>query len=91
MKKFNKTKNGRQVYRTLHTVVLGGQQVVPTGSAILAKLQSFRYEGNQKNFNFVKYVNLHVEQLNQHSDFQEYRVESLAENLKIFWFQDGIK
>ncbi len=28
MKKFGKTKNGRQVYRTLHTLLLGRQQVV---------------------------------------------------------------
>jgi hypothetical protein len=42
VKKFSKTKNGRQVYRTLHTILLGGQNVVSTGSAIVTKLQSFR-------------------------------------------------
>ncbi len=36
--KFSKTKNGRQVYRTLHTRLLGGQRVVLTGSAIVTKL-----------------------------------------------------
>ncbi len=44
VKKFSKTKNGRQVYRTLHTLLLGGQRVVSTGNAIVTKLQSFRYE-----------------------------------------------
>jgi hypothetical protein len=44
VKKFSKTKNGQQVYRTLHTLLLGGQRVVSTGSAIVIKLQSFRYE-----------------------------------------------
>jgi hypothetical protein len=44
VKKFSKTKNGPQVYRTLHTILLGEQHVVPTGSAIVTKLQSFRYE-----------------------------------------------
>jgi hypothetical protein len=91
VKKFSKTKNGRQVYRTLHTLLLGRQQVVSTGSAIVTKLQSFRYEGDHKNFNFDKYVNLHVEQHNQHADLQEYGVAPLAENLKTFWFQEGIK
>ncbi len=43
VKKFSKTKNGRQVYQTLHTPLLGGQRVVLTGSAIVTKLQSFRY------------------------------------------------
>jgi hypothetical protein len=68
VKKFSKTKNGQQVYRTLHTLILGGQCVVSTGSAIVTKLQSFRYEGDCKNFNFDKYINLHVEQHNQHAD-----------------------
>ncbi len=39
VKKFNKTKNGQQVYRTLHTLLLGGQHVVSTRSAIMTKLQ----------------------------------------------------
>jgi hypothetical protein len=57
----------------------------------VTKLQSFRYEGDHKNFNFDKYVNLHVEQHNQYADLQEYGVAPLAENLKTLWFQDGIK
>ncbi len=91
VKKFSKTKNGRHVYRTLHTILLGGQRVVSTGSAIVTKLQSFRYEGDRKNFNFDKYVNLHVEQHNQHADLQEYGVAPLAEKLKTLWFQEGIR
>jgi hypothetical protein len=91
VKKFSKTKNGQQVYRTLHTLLLGGQRVVLTGNAIVTRLQSFRYEGDCKNFNFDKYMNLHVEQQNQHADLQEYRVVPLAENLKTLWFQDGIR
>jgi hypothetical protein len=89
VRKFSKTKNGQQVYWTLHTILLGGQRVVSTGSAIVTKLQSFRYEGNCKNFNFDKYVNLHVEQHNQHADLQEYGVAPLIENLKTLWFQEG--
>ncbi len=91
MKKFSKTKNGRQVYRTLHTLLLGGQHVVSAGSTIVTKLQSFKYEGYRKNFNFDKYVSLHVKHHNQHADLQEYGVGPLAENLKTLWFQDGIK
>ncbi len=79
------------MYRTFHTLLLGGQCVVSTGSAIVTKLQSFEYKGDRKNFNFNKYVNLHIEQHNQHADLQEYGVAPLAENLKTLWFQDGIK
>ncbi len=57
----------------------------------MTKLQSFRYEGDHKNFNFDKYVNLHVEQHNQHADLQEYGVHPLTENLKTLWFQEGIR
>jgi hypothetical protein len=54
VKKFSKTKNRQQVYRTLHTILFGGQHVVSTKSAIMTKLQSFRYERGCKNFNFDK-------------------------------------
>jgi hypothetical protein len=64
---------------------------VSTGSTIVTKLQSFKYKGDRKNFNFDKYVNLHVEWHNQHADLQEYGVVPLAKNLKTLWFQDGIK
>ncbi len=69
-KKFSKTKNGQQVYWALHTLLLGGQCVVSAGSAIVTKLQSFKYKGDHKNFNFDKYVNLHIKQYNQHADLQ---------------------
>jgi hypothetical protein len=91
VKKFSKTKNGRQVYQTLHTLLLGGQQVALTENAICTKLQSFRYEGDHKSFNFNKYVNLHVEQHSHHADLQEYGVAPLAESLKTLWFQDEIR
>ncbi len=91
VKKFSKTKNRQQVFRTLHTLLLGGQRIVSTKNAIVTKLQSFRYEGDRKNFNFEKYVNLHVEQHIQHADLQEYGVAPLAENLKTLWFQNGIR
>jgi hypothetical protein len=86
-----KGKNGRQVWRILHATLLGGDRITATGSAIVTKLQSFRYEGDRKNFNFDKYVTLHVEQHNQHSNLTEYGVKPLDESLKIHWFQDGIK
>ncbi len=79
------------MYRTLHTLLLGGQCVVSTRSTIVTKLQSFRYKVDCKNFNFDKYVNLQVEQHNQHADLQEYVVAPLAKNLKTLWFQDGIR
>ena len=57
----------------------------------MAKLQTFSYDGDQKNFNFDKYVTLHVEQHNLHADLTEYGVTPLDESFKILWFQNGIK
>ncbi len=57
----------------------------------MTKLQSFKYKGDCKNFNFDKYTNLHIEQHNQHADLQEYGVAPLTKNLKTLWFQYGIK
>jgi len=86
-----KGKNGRQVWRILHTVLLGGDRIMTTGSAIVAKLETFTYDGDKKNFNFNKYVTLHVEQHNLDADLAEYGVSALDESLKILWFQNGIK
>jgi len=86
-----KGKNGRQVWQILHTALLGDDRNTTTGSTIVAKLQTFTYDGDQKNFNFDKYVTLHVEQHNLHADLTEYGVLPLDESLKILWFQNGIK
>ena len=72
-----KDKNGWQVWQILHAALLGGDR------AIVNKLQSFRYEGDRKNFDFYKYVTLHVEQHNQHADLTEYSVKPLDKSLKI--------
>jgi len=77
----------------LHAALLGGDRITSTGSAIVAKLQTFSYDGDRKNFNFDKYVTLHVEQHNIHADLTEYGVTPLDESFKILWlwFQNGIK
>ena len=85
-----KTKNGRKAYRTLHAQLLGGQQLIASGSAIMTKLQALRYDGEKRGFTFDKYVALHVQGHVEHDDLQQYGVESLTDALKILWFQNGI-
>ena len=85
-----KTKNGRKAYRTLHAQLLGGQQLIASGSAIMTKLQALRYDGEKRGFTFDKYVALHVQGHVKHDDLQQYGVESLTDALKILWFQNGI-
>jgi hypothetical protein len=90
-KSFDKTKNGRQAFRTLHAQLLGGEKVVSSGSAIMQKIQSLKYEGDKTRFTFDRYVQCHVEQHNLHRDLEEHGVDPLSEELKILWFEQGIK
>ena len=69
-----KTKNGRKAFRVLHTHLLGGQQLVTSGSAIMTRLQSLQYEGDRRNFDFNKYIALHVAGHNNHDDLGAYGV-----------------
>jgi hypothetical protein len=85
-----KTKNERKAFRVLHTHLLGGQQLVTSGSAIMTRLQSLQYDDDRRNINFNKYVALHVAGHNNPDDLGEYGVEPLTKSLKILWFQKGI-
>ncbi len=85
-----KTKNGRKAFRVLHTHLLGSQQLVTSQSAIMTRLQLLQYDGNRRNFDFNKYVALHVAGHNHHNDLGEYGVEPITKSLKILWFQKGI-
>ena len=88
--KAEKTKNGCIAYMTLHSHLLGGKQLVASGSAIMTKLQSLRYDGERRGFTFDKYCSLHVQGHVDHDDLQQYRVMPLSDALKILWFQNGI-
>jgi hypothetical protein len=85
-----KTKNGRKAYRTLHAQLLGGQQLIASGSAIMTKLQSLRFDGERRGFPFDKYVALHVQGHVEHDDLHQYGVKPLTDALKILWSHNGI-
>ncbi len=85
-----KAKNGCKAFRVFHIHLLGGQQLVTSGSAIMTRLQSLQYDGDRRNFDLNKYVALHVAEHNDHNDLGEYGVEPLTKSLKILWFQKGI-
>ncbi len=56
----------------------------------MTRLQSRQYDGDRRNFDFNKYVALHVAGHNNHNDLGEYGDEPLTESPKILWFQKGI-
>jgi hypothetical protein len=82
---------GQEWPTSLATALLGGDRIISTGSTIVAKLQTFSYDGDRKNFNFDKYVTLHIEQHNLHADLTKYGVTPLDKSFTILWFQNGIK
>ena len=57
----------------------------------MTKIQTLTYDGDKPRFNFDKYVQLHVEQHNLHKDLEDYGVPALTEDLKIIWFEQGIR
>ena len=57
----------------------------------MTKIQTFKYKGDKAHFTLNKYVQLHVEQHNLHKDLEEYGVDPLSKDLKILWFEQGIK
>ncbi len=57
----------------------------------MTKIQTLTYDRDKPHFNFDKYVQLHVEQHNLHKDLEDYGVPALTEDLKIIWFEQGIK
>ena len=56
----------------------------------MTRLQLLQYDGNRRNFDFNKYVALHVVGHNDHDDLGAYSIEPLTKSLKILWFQKGI-
>ena len=57
----------------------------------MTKIQTLTYDGDKPRFNFDKHVQLHVEQHNLHKDLEDYGMPALTEDLKIIWFEQGIK
>ena len=91
VKKHLTTQNGRQVWRTLHTLFFGGDRVNTEYFDIILTLKTLFYSGDRKNYNFDKYCTAHVEQHNRLSALQEYGVQGLDEKMKIHYFEEGIK
>ena len=60
-------------------------------SSIITTLQNLYYTEDSKNYNFDKYCTAHVEQHNRLAAIQEYGVQGIDENMKIHYFEEGIK
>ncbi len=91
VKKYSTTQNGRQVWRTLHTFLFGGDRVSTMHSDIILTLKTLFYSGDCKNYKFDKYCTAHVEQHNRLTALLEFGVQDINEAMKIHYFEEEIK
>jgi len=89
-KKYLKTKDGWQAYRTLYTYFFGKTMTASMQDKILKNLQSFKFDTERRGFTFETYVNKHIEQHNLHHELTEHGVDDLSEHMKILYFKNGI-
>jgi hypothetical protein len=89
-KRYLRTKDGRQAYRTLYDYFFGKTMTASMQDRIEMNLSSYKFEGDRRGFTFETYVNKHVEQHNLHQELTEYGVAPLAEHMKILHFTKGI-
>ena len=89
-KKYLKTKDGRQAYRTLYNYFFGKTMTASMQDKIVMNLQSYRFEGDRRGFTFETYVNKHVEQHNLRQELADYGVAPIPEHMKILHFTKGI-
>jgi hypothetical protein len=91
VKKYSSTQNGRHVWRTLHTFFFGGDRVSTMHSNIISTLKTLFYSGDCKNYNFNKYCTAHIEQHNRLTALLEFGVPDMGKDMKIHYFDKGIK
>jgi hypothetical protein len=83
--------NGHHVWRTLQEFFFGGDKVSTMHSDIFSTLKNLYYSGDHKNYNFDKYCTAHVGQHNRLDNLLEFGVQDMGEDMKIHYFEEGIK
>ena len=91
VKKYSTTQNDRHVWRALQELFFGGDKFSTMHSDIILTLKNLCYSGDRKNYTFDKYCTAHVEQHNQLDNLLEYGVQDMGEDMKIHYFEEGIK
>jgi hypothetical protein len=90
-KKSTFVQNGCKVWDMLDNHFFSGNKVSIMCSDILSTLKALHCSSYHKNFIIDNYCRADVEHHNCHAALAEYKVTPLDENMKIHYFQDGIK
>jgi hypothetical protein len=92
-KQFARKKEGRRAWLTLIKHHFGDDRATTLGEALRTKLQNAVFAGPKRNFDFIKYCNLHTANHSTAMDILKYQPDQtpiLSESQKIQLFQSGI-
>jgi hypothetical protein len=89
-KPFARTRNGRLCFQELHRHLLGQNNAHQLGQALVDKLQTIKYDGQTKNWNFDKYVAAHVDIHNQALHLEPYGFNTMTRYVKVNAFTRNI-
>lgn len=88
---FQRTRDGRGAYLALRGHYLGKNFVDRMASQAEQKLSTTSYSGEKRNFNFEKYVQIHVEQHTILDGLKEHGYTGIDVRSKVRHFMNGIK
>ena len=93
-RQYSKKKEGRKAWRAfIKYHFLGNDRAVTIADMLRNKLQSAAFAGPKRNWDFVKFCNLHTNAHTNASDMVSYQADKspiFSENQKIQLFQNGI-
>ena len=87
----SKTKDGRLAYRHTYQQIFWLNDLAFHDASCDIKIRPLEYTGDQKNFNWDRYTNLHVEQHNVKSSLVTHGFTDYTDAQKVRYLIDGIK
>jgi hypothetical protein len=86
-----KEKNGRKLYRLMFAHYLGSDHVNHLANKMEARLASLTYCGKQKNWDWSRYTNVHIEQHTIANNLMEHSYSGLDKHSKVRHLLTGIQ
>ena len=87
----DKTKDGRLAYRRIYQQIFGVNALAIRDAACDSNIRDLEYTGDQNNFNWDWYTNLHVKQHNVKSSLVTHGFTDYIDDQKFRYLIDGIK
>ena len=91
VKSFQRSRDGREAIKALRSHYLGSNMVNDRAAEAEAKLQSARYYGEKKRWNFESYVTIHKAQHQVMRDLKEFGYQGMDPGTQVRHLMHGIK